>query len=430
VIYVKKIKEMIFWFMYKIILKLISSKHNEPKLNSDLLKSNTIDGYEESIWFFCSTIGELNACSSFINKKYTENKIVIITDRIFYKDSYLDKYPNASVFEIDSERNQIALLLNRFYPKEFYVCEIPCSPNDAPCRFPYEALRAIKNAGAKLYIMNGWLYQYETACMQDKIERFLFSSYYIQAFDGITVQTESVRDLLIEKGADKDKISITGNMKFDAFHNKEMHISNSVSELLIKKFSKTKHVIVAGCLINEHEYEQVARAFSEVLTVFPDAVCVFAPRHPEKQDQLDFIKKTLDTNNLTYAFKSSLVGSECFDKRVLILDTLGELKIFYSIGSVCYVGRDHNILEPLFLNKKVIVPDGWNRTYPSYPVFDIVVKEKLVTVSKNNELGGDLITIMQGKSESRDLKMALSFLCGATERNEKFFKSIDSSVGN
>jgi 3-deoxy-D-manno-octulosonic-acid transferase len=430
VIYVKKIKEMIFWFMYKIILKLVSSSRNEPKLNSELLENSNDDGPEESLWFFCSTIGELNACSSFIDKKYAKNKIVFITDRIFYKDSYLDKYPNASVFEVKSENNQIELLLNRFSPQEFYVCEIPCSPNDAPCRFPYEILRAIKNAGAKIYLINGWLYQYEPACMQDKIERLLFSNEYIQMFDGITVQAESVKNLLVEKGADKNRISVTGNMKFDALYNPEIRGGNSVSKYLIKKLSETKHVVVAGCLINEFEYEQVAKAFSEVLTVFPDAVCVFAPRHPEKQDQLDFIEKILNENNLTYAFKSKIESSENFNKKLLILDTLGELKRFYSIGSVCYVGRDHNVLEPLFLNKKVIVPDGWNQQYPSYPVFDIVNKKGLVTVYKENELGNDLITIMQSDSKNVDIKESLEVLSGATERNEKFFKSIDSKIGS
>jgi 3-deoxy-D-manno-octulosonic-acid transferase len=266
--------------------------------------------------------------------------------------------------------------------------------------------------------------------MQDKIERLLFSNEYIQMFDGITVQAESVKKLLVEKGADKDKISVTGNMKFDALYNSEVYTSNNVSEFLIKKLSETKHVVVAGCLINEFEYEQVAKAFSEVLTIFPDALCVFAPRHPEKQDQLDFIEKILNENNLTYDFKSKIERPEGFNKELLILDTLGELKRFYSIGSVCYVGRDHNVLEPLFLNKKVIVPDGWNQQYPSYPVFDIVNKKGLVTIYKENELGNDLITIMQSDTGNVDIKESLKVLSGATERNERFFKSIDSKVGS
>lgn len=429
VIYVKKVKEIIFWIMYKILLKLVASNHNEPELNSELKESN--DGESNnSIWFFCSTIGELNACSSFIDKKYSENKVVFITDRVFYKKSYLDKYPNASVFEVKIESSTIDLLLNRYSPQEFYICEIPCSPNDAPCRFPYETLRAIKNAGAKMYLINGWLYQYDPACMQDKIERFLFSRYYIQMFDGITVQAESVKNLLVEKGAEEDRISVTGNMKFDALYTPEVYANNDVSEYLVKKLSKTKHVVVAGCLINEFEYEQVAKAFSEVLMVFPEAVCVFAPRHPEKKNQLDFIEKILNENNLTYEFKSKITNPVDFNKEILILDTLGELKVFYSVGAVCYVGKDHNVLEPLFLNKKVIVPDGWNKQYPSYPVFDIVNKKGLITVYKENKLGHDLIRLMQNDLQNSDIKKTLAVLSGATERNLRFIKSIDSKIGS
>lgn len=432
VIIVRKIKELFFWFIYKIVLKLISilNDDNEPKLNSSLPESNYDNESLEIAWFFCSTIGELNACASFIDKKNKIMKIIILTDRIFYKDSYLEKYPNAKVFEIKSAGSQVQHLLRTFPPKDFYICEIPCSPNDAPCRLPYEVLRAIKNSRAKMYIINGWLYQYKPSCTQDAIERLLFSSDYIRMFDGITVQTESIKKLLIEKGGDKDKICVTGNMKFDALDNPEISSSNIVSTVLIEYFSKLEHVFVAGCLINELEYKKVASAFVEIVKVFPDAVCVFAPRHPEKEDQLNIIEKVLIENNLSYIFKSELEGVESFNQRLLVLDTLGELKNFYSVGTVCYVGRDHNILEPLSFNKMVVVPDGWNSQYPSYPVFDIVTKHNLVTVHKENELGNDLVIIMQNKTLNKDFKKSLYVLRGATKRNEDFFKSINSKIGN
>jgi 3-deoxy-D-manno-octulosonic-acid transferase len=54
---------------------------------------------------------------------------------------------------------------------------------------------------------------------------------------------------------------------------------------------------------------------------------------------------------------------------MLVLDTMGELRDFYAASTVSFVGRDHNILEPLTFGKPVTITPGWEATFPSYPVY-------------------------------------------------------------
>ncbi|WP_051222281.1 3-deoxy-D-manno-octulosonic acid transferase [Neptunomonas japonica] len=430
--FIEKTKEIISWYVYKIILKLISSRKKNDSSVSSLTK---LDDYfrndtERFAWFFCSTIGELNACSPFINTKYESERIVIITDRIFYKPSFLAKYPKAIVLDINNSDGEIHEYIKKFTPDYFYMCEIPCSPNDAPCRFPYEILKAIKAAASGMFIINGWLYQYDPSCMQDKIERLLFDKSYIRMFDGITVQTVAIKELLINKGADSNKVEVTGNMKFDAPGDDFLTTHDVVSVDLICKLKQCKNVIVAGCLINENEYEKVIKAFSEVLEEVPEAMFVLAPRHPEKKEQLGAIVSLLEKYKISYNFKSWLSNASSFNGKVLILDTLGELRSFYSAGRVCYVGRDHNVLEPLFLDKEVIVPDNWHTKYPSYPVFETVLRNGLITLHTENELGREFLLKLQDNSlNKKDYKNSLEGLSGATQRNEEFIKKIRTMNG-
>lgn len=60
------------------------------------------------------------------------------------------------------------------------------------------------------------------------------------------------------------------------------------------------------------------------------------------------------------------------DTVVLVLDTMGELRDFYATASVAHVGVDHNAREPLGFGKPMTVSPGWGRTYPSFPVFEML----------------------------------------------------------
>lgn len=369
---------------------------SEPVEKRGLSVSSSLKAYQ---WVFCSTIGELNSCKPLIKQLERLGPLVLISDRDCYAEAYEQHFHNAEIVQINGGFGEVEVLADKFPPASLYVCEIPCIPNDAPCRLSYGFLRYLKRLGAKLYMVNGWLYEYPPSCRQDAIERKLFSVDYLRLFDAMTVQTKDVKDKLILLGADQSSIKVAGNMKFDAIHDKNIILQDTVSQKIIDQISKAgDKVFIAGCLTDLWEYQLLIDAFKTILEVFPSAIMVLAPRHPEKLDQIESIQKVLQQANLKGELKSKVANELQSSTQVLVLDTFGELRSYYSVADVSYVGRNHNILEPLAFGRPVLVVSGWEKTYPSYPVYCFAREQELIfeTSEESEELHKVLLSLMEG----------------------------------
>lgn len=367
------------------------------------------------IWLFVSTIGELNACESFIKSLTSSHNLVFLTDRFFYAPSYLDRYSNAIVLEVSDTAN-LSEVASDMPPRYIIVCEIPCLPNDAPCRFSYEALYNIKRVSrAPVYLINGWAYKYAPSCRQDRLENSLFESDYIGLFDRFFVQTKDVKSYLIVKGASASAIEVVGNMKFDSLSSTAPNLPCEVSQHLVRSYHNTEApVIVAGCVTDIWEYKVVTAAMSHFALGCPDTRFVIAPRHPEKPEQIAALMTLIDQAGLEGKQKSKL---SCDDQppQVLVLDTIGELRAFYAASDICYVGVDHNVLEPLAFGRPVTVISGWNSTFPSYPVFEVLSSEELLLVCDSDN---DLALQWQRHigDSAEDVKQSIMKLSGASKK--------------
>ena len=119
----------------------------------------------------------------------------------------------------------------------------------------------------------------------------------------------------------------------------------------------------------------------------------------------------------------SQIGDDAILARTqcLVLDTIGELKDFYAAGSVAYVGRDHNILEPLTFGKPVTVSPGWDARYPSYPVYQVLKESiaisELSTADAIASSWTHAATQAHDVKRSADLFKRLDQLRGAADRS-------------
>ena len=268
-------------------------------------------------------------------------------------------------------------------------------------------------------MVNGWVYGYQPACRQDSLERAWFTSDYLKLFDLFCVQTEAIKQKLVASGAEEKKVIVTGNMKFDSLGDKSTRTRDMAGEILLKNISEPDvDVIVAGCLINAEEYQLIIESFIKVIEKKPNCKLVIAPRHPEKPEQIQIIVSLLNQAGISYILRSKFAHAENFDAQVIVLDTFGELKAFYSIATVCYVGRDHNVLEPLTFGKPVVVPTSWHDQYPSYPVYDITRKKEIIYPVNKHELVDRLEWFLTGKNANNENQIAalLGDLSGATEK--------------
>jgi len=372
-------------------------------------------------WVYCTTIGEMNACRPFLDHLYDgEEKLVFLTDRKCYKESYQDLYPKSIIVEITGEVEEYRHLQKNIPPASLTICETPGLIHDAPCRLSYGLIRSVKKSGKKVYLVNGWLYGYAPSCHMDSIEKLLFHKSYAALFSKLAVQTDGVRQKMISAGVDPRKITVTGNMKFDSVTNSKPEITDPLTrDILSALITVKKSVLVAGCLSDQNELGKLIKVHQFLRSHNIALISILVPRHPENTEVMEEIRFVLEESGLAYQYRSEMTGTTINNTDLLILDTIGELKAFYSVGDICYMGQNHNVLEPLSFNKPVFTISGWEETYPSFSVFQATVEKELIQCHENFERMAEIILdyLKNDKKEVQgQIGAQLIELTGATDR--------------
>lgn len=393
------------WALFRLLERLSDLRGNSAAGHLELHRP---EHPLQSLWVFVSTIGELNAIDPLLREivaRLPQLKLVLITDHPHYRDSYLARYPAAEVCVTRGHGTDAATLARHYPPQLLVVAEIPCWPSDAPCRFSFAFLLKAKHAGAVTVLVNGWLYHYTPPSRMDAIERRLFQSDYLRAFDAIGAQTEETRQHLIAGGADPHRVVVTGNIKFDAMQQIDWSPAKARSPAMLGALiASARPVIVTGCITDFAEQEMVLDAFVTVRARHPDALLILAPRHPEVRERMQTLRDYLEQRDLPAVFRSTLADAPIAAQTAcLVLDTMGELRDFYAAATVAHVGVDHNVLEPLGFGKPVTVKPGWNTTYPSYPVYRLLMgTQTLIEVTAANQLSERWLDLIDNADHYRE----------------------------
>ncbi len=165
--------------------------------------------------------------------------------------------------------------------------------------------------------------------------------------DRIAAQSAEDARRFVALGADPAVVSDTGNIKFDA----ELP-AGLIAEgaRLRREIGRERPVWIAG---STHEGEEalVLRAHAVVKDRHRQALLVLAPRHPERFGRVSDLCKQ-------YGFKTTRrsKGDACAaETDVFLLDTMGDLAVFYGASDVAFVGGSlfgiggHNPLEAVRL---------------------------------------------------------------------------------
>ena len=399
------------WGLFRVLERLSDLRGNSTAGHLELTHP---DRPLKSLWVFVSTIGELNAIDPLLREiiaRVPQLKLVLITDHPHYRSSYLARYPAAEVCVTRGHGTDAATLARHYPPQLLVVAEIPCWPSDAPCRFSFAFLLEAKSAGAVTVLVNAWLYRYFTASRMDAIERSLFQGDYLRAFDAIGAQTEEMRQHLIVAGADADRVVIAGNIKFDAMQQPDWSPNQARSPVMLGALIESaRAVIVTGCITDFAEQEMVLDAFVTVRASHPDALLILAPRHPEVRERMQTLRKYLEQRRLPAVFRSAMSDVQISSQTAcLVLDTMGELRDFYAAATVAHVGVDHNVLEPLGFGKPVTVKPGWNTTYPSYPVYRLLMDaQALIEVAAADQLTRHWLDLINDAKHYREQIASIS----------------------
>jgi 3-deoxy-D-manno-octulosonic-acid transferase len=145
-------------------------------------------------------------------------------------------------------------------------------------------------------------------------------------------------------GADRRKITVSGNLKFE--QQLSPGLSAQAAELR-REWGADRPVWIAGST-HEGEHELVLDAFRQVRKQVPGCLLVLVPRHPER---FDAVVALVRQRGYEPVLRSTRVACTP-ETGVFIGDSIGELMLFYAAADVAFVGGSlvhaggHNLLEP------------------------------------------------------------------------------------
>jgi 3-deoxy-D-manno-octulosonic-acid transferase len=171
-------------------------------------------------------------------------------------------------------------------------------------------------------------------------------------FDVFAVQSALDAERLVALGADANRVTVTGNTKFD------VHLAASVmenAEALRRLLGSDRPIFIAAST-HPGEEEILLCAFAQIRKREPDVLLVLVPRHPDRAGR---IMELCSENGFATVRRSSHLQCSA-DTAVYLVDTIGELPMFYAASDVSFVGGSlvehggHNVLEPAGLGVPVL----------------------------------------------------------------------------
>lgn len=179
----------------------------------------------------------------------------------------------------------------------------------------------------------------------------------LQHIHCVVAQSEEDGARFIKLGLTPSRLVVGGNIKFDTAATAATHQTHEMKQLTILKralFGERKIVLAAST--HPGEETMILDAWQYIHPRHPDVLLLLAPRHPERSEEVSklIIKYGWTVSRRSDAKKA--VG----DQSIFLLDTLGELKHFYSMASLAFVGGSlvkhggHNVLEPISLGVPVL----------------------------------------------------------------------------
>lgn len=165
------------------------------------------------------------------------------------------------------------------------------------------------------------------------------------------VAAQSEIDAQRFKALGAKNVSVMGNIKYDL----ASPIDAIEKALKLQKAWPERLIITAGST-HEGEESLLLEAYKKLKPQFPDLLLILVPRHPERFDRVEAIVKEMQLKSLR---RSS--GRALTDEDIFIVDTVGEVKTFYALSDLVFVGGSlipiggHNILEAAILGKAIVV---------------------------------------------------------------------------
>ncbi|PCJ31442.1 MAG: 3-deoxy-D-manno-octulosonic acid transferase [Gammaproteobacteria bacterium] len=335
------------------------------------------------IWIHAVSVGEVEACRplvSALKQEYPNHKILITTMtptgsarvKLLFADSVAHCYlPYDLPFAIKRFLNQVK-------PAFGILMETEIWPN---------VISLCKQRNISLVLANARM-SVRSATSYSRVPKFIKS--ILNNFDLIAAQTTEDKQRFLQLGATSRKVHIIGNLKY------EVNLAVSIKEkasAMRDMWDSNRPVLVAAST-HEGEEEMVLNAARQIRSQCPNLLLIIVPRHPERFDRVAALAQKSGCKTLRRSEQRPCAS----DVQILIVDTMGDLPLFYAACDVAFVGGSlvphggHNLLEPAALGRAIV-------TGPHFFNFNAITKQFLsanaaLQVNNTEELADTVIRLL------------------------------------
>ena len=348
------------------------------------------------IWVHAASVGEIVATSPLIKefrREFPKSPILVsvVTTSGYEMANRIIKDADSIIYFPLDLPIVAANVLRRIHPRVFLNVETELWPN---------FLNAARKLNVPVMMVNGRISENSV-----KRYKYLFSIWtnMLRTVKLFAMQSPIDADHILELGAPKDLVILTGNTKFDQTYTDvtpEEH-NKILNELGL---DDAEGILLAGST-HRGEENHVLGAFKKIREHHPNAKLVIAPRELLRTREVVHI---CSNAGFKVGTRTELQKRPPANEDIIILDTIGELGKVYSIGDVIYVGGSlvthggHNILEPAAHGKAIIVGHHMENFKDTHALFKN--RNACVTVNNPEELAIEAAKLFDNPDERRRLE--------------------------
>ena len=348
------------------------------------------------IWVHAASVGEIVATSPLIKefrREFPKSPILVsvVTTSGYEMANRIIKDADSIIYFPLDLPFVAASVLRRIHPRIFLNVETELWPN---------FLKNARQMHIPVMMVNGRIsdksvrrYKYMFSILSDMIGTVKF----------FAMQSQIDANYIMELGAPKNLVTVTGNTKFDQTYT---DVTPEEREKILSDMGlkNAEGIFLAGST-HRGEEDFVLRAFKGVRENHPRAKLVIAPRELLRTREVISICKGA---GFKVGTRTELQKRSPADEDIIILDTIGELGKVYSVGDVIYVGGSlvthggHNILEPAAHGKAIIVGLHMENFKDTHALFKN--RNACITVNNPDELVDETKKLFDAPNHRKQLE--------------------------
>jgi 3-deoxy-D-manno-octulosonic-acid transferase len=255
----------------------------------------------------------------------------------------------------------------------------------------------------------------------------------LERLSRVLAQSGTDAKRLIDLGCRPERLTVSGNLKFDVRAAEEAEATR-----LLRALGPNLRFLVAGSTL-EGEEAALLEAWQKDAARVPGLAMVLAPRHPER---FSTVAALLEKSNVPWCRRSTWTGRSIEEQRkiaagqLILLDSIGELASVYSLAAIAFVGGSvisaggHNPLEPAQFGIPIVMG-------PHYANFRAITDDlrahDAIRVTTRDDLGKTLLDLLahpeQAAAMGRRAKQVFDDQAGATGRTVSAIRELLAAKG-